>query len=230
MIAVFVNVLTVIVGSSIGLLINKGISKKITDAVMIGIGATTMYIGITGLIKGQNPLVAVISIVLGAIIGTLLKIDDSLNRLGSFLEKKLSKNQSGNLAKGFVSGSLLFCVGSMTVVGSLNAGLTGDCTMLYAKATLDFFSSMMLATSLGIGVTLAAVFVLIFQGGLVLLSGVISPLLNTAAINELTCVGSIVILLLAFNLMGLSKFKVADYMPAILFAPLISKLFELVEI
>ena len=116
----------------------------------------------------------------------------------------------------------------MTIVGSLNSGLKGDHSMIYTKSLLDFFSSMMLSASLGIGVPFAAIFVLLFQGSIVLLAGVLEPLLSASAIAEITCVGSLMILALGLNLTGIGKFKVANYLPALIFAPAVSYAFELI--
>lgn len=228
MIGVLVNVATVLIGSAIGLVFKKGISKKYSDAVMVGIGLCTILIGIQGMLEGANVLVSIISMVLGAIVGTAINIDGKLNSAGDFLSKKLKKDGSDkvSVAEGFVTASLLFCVGAMTIVGSLNSGLKGDHTMIYTKSTLDLFSSMMLSASLGIGVPFAAIFVFIFQGGLVLLSGLLAPILSDGAIAEITCVGSLMILALGLNLTGLSKFKVANYTPALVFAPFVCYLFE----
>lgn len=226
---VIVNVATVLIGSCIGLVFKKGISKKYSDAVMKGIGFCTILIGIQGMLKGENVLVAIVSMVIGAIIGTAIDIDKRLNGAGDFLSKKLKKNDGTDkvsIAEGFVTASLLFCVGAMTIVGSLNSGLKGDHTMIFTKSTLDFFSSMMLSASLGIGVPFAALFVLVFQGGIVLLAGLIEPLLSDSAIVEITCVGSLMILALGFNLTGIGKFKVANYLPALFFAPFVCCLFE----
>lgn len=227
MAGVFVNVATVLVGSLIGLLLKKGISKKYSDAVMIGLGLCTVCIGITGMLKGENTLVAIISMVLGAIVGTLIDFDGKINRLGDLLSSKLKKDgEKTNVAQGFVTASLLFCIGAMTIVGSLEAGLKGDCTTLYTKSVLDFFSSMMLSASLGIGVIFAAAFVLVFQGGLVLASGLLAPILSDAAVAEITCVGSLMIFGLGLNLIGISKIKVANFFPALVFAPLVCYGFE----
>ncbi len=228
MLGVIVNVATVLLGSLLGLIFKKGISKKYSDAVMVGIGFCTILIGIQGMLKGENVLVAIISMVIGAIIGTAADIDGKLNGVGDFLSKKLKKKASDEVSvtEGFVTASLVFCVGAMTIVGSLNSGLKGDHTMIYTKSTLDFFSSMMLSASLGIGVPFAAIFVFIFQGGLVLLSGLLAPILSDSAIAEITCVGSLMIMALGFNLTGLGKFKVANYTPALVFAPFVCYMFE----
>lgn len=223
MVGVIVNVLAVLAGSCIGLVCKRGIPKKVADAIMLGIGLCTVYIGISGIIKGENQLVAIISIVLGATIGTLLDIDGFLCRIGDGVEKRFRKPGSSgtSVAEGFVTASLLFCIGAMTIVGSLNAGLLGDNQMLYTKSVLDFISSIMLSASLGIGVMCASVFVLVFQGGIVLLAGVLAPILSDAAVLELTCVGSLLIFALGLNLLNITKIKVANYLPAVFITPVV---------
>lgn len=227
LLGVLVNVATVIIGSTIGLIFKKGISEKYTDAVMKGIGLCTLMIGIQGLLKGENQLVAIISMVLGAIVGTALDIDGKLNGVGDLLSKKLKKDDGDkvSIAQGFVTASLLFCVGAMTIIGSLDSGLKGDHTTIFTKSILDLFSSCMLSASLGIGVIFAAIFVFIFQGGLVLAAGLLEPLLRVSAVAEITCAGSLMIMALGFNLTGIAKFKVANYFPALVFAPFVSYLF-----
>ncbi len=230
MIGVIVNVITVIVGSCIGLLFKKGIPGRVSNAAMIGLGACTLYIGISGSLCGENVLILIASVVLGAIVGTLLNIDGAINALAGKVEARFKKDGDKiSIAEGLVTATLLFCVGSMTVTGSIQAGLTGDNSVLITKATLDLVSSMMLASSLGIGVLLASVSVFVIQGGLVLLAGLISPLMSTGAINEMTCAGSLLIIMIGTNLMGITKIKVADFLPAILFAPVIYNILPLFE-
>ncbi len=229
MFAVIVNVITVLLGSTIGLLCKKGIPKRLADAVMLGIGLCTLYIGISGTLKGENTIVLILSVVLGALIGTALDIDGGINRLGLWLENRFRREgEKVSIAQGFVTACLLFCIGAMTIVGSLNAGLTGDYEMLLTKSVLDLISSAMLSVSLGIGVMFSAVFVLVFQGAIVLAAGLLQPLLTTAAINEIICVGSLLIVALGLNLLGLTKLKVADYLPAIVIAPLLCALIRAV--
>lgn len=227
MIGVLVNTIAVLVGSTLGLRLKKGIPERLTNAVMIGIGLCSMYIGIDGALQGENTLVLIVSMVLGAIVGTALDLDGKIQTLGELIERKFQREDPGagaklSLAQGFVTASLLFCVGSMTIVGSLNAGISGDNQMLFTKSLLDLISSIMLAASLGLGVLLSAAFVLVFQGALVLLATVIAPFLTDAAIAELTCCGSVLILAIGFNLAGLARFKVADYLPALLFVPFLT--------
>ena len=228
MLGVIVNVITVIIGSSIGLLFKKGIPERVSHAAMVGLGACTLYIGISGSLCGENVLVLIASVVLGVIVGTLVNIDGAVNKLANKVETKFKKDGKGvSIAEGIVTATLLFCVGSMTVTGSIQAGITGDNSVLITKAMLDLVSSMMLASSLGFGVLLSSVAVFVIQGGLVLLAGLISPLLSTGAINEMTCAGSILIIMIGTNLMGITKIKVADFLPAILFAPIIHNLVPL---
>ena len=230
MIGVIVNVITVIIGSCIGLLFKKGIPERVSNAAMIGLGACTLYIGISGSLCGENVLILIASVVLGAIIGTLRNIDGAINTLAGKVEAKFKKDgEKVSIAEGLVSATLLFCVGSMTVTGSIQAGLTGDNSVLITKATLDLVSSMMLASSLGVGVLMASVSVFVIQGGLVLLAGLISPLMSAGAINEMTCAGSLLIIMIGTNLMGITKIKVADFLPAIIFAPVIYNIVPLFE-
>ena len=230
MLGVIVNVITVILGSGIGLLFKKGIPERVSTAAMIGLGVCTLYIGISGSLCSENVLIVIASVVLGVISGTLLNIDGAINRLAKNVETKFKKEGQGiSVAEGLVTATLLFCVGSMTVTGSIQAGLTGDSSVLITKATLDFVSSMMLASSLGFGVILAAVSVFIIQGGLVLLAGLVAPFMSTGAINEMTCVGSILIIMIGTNLMGIAKIKVADFLPAIIYAPVIYNVVNLIS-
>ena len=223
---VIVNVITVIVGSLVGLLFKKGIPKKVSNAAMVGLGACTLYIGISGSLCGENVLILIASVVFGVIVGTLLNIDGAINRLALKVESKFKKDgASVSVAEGIITATLLFCVGSMTVTGSIQAGLTGDNSVLITKAMLDLFSSMMLASNLGIGVLLSSVAVFVIQGGLVLLAGLIAPFMSSGAINEMTCVGSILIIMIGTNLMGITKIKVADFLPAIILSPIIYNIF-----
>ena len=225
MIGVLVNTLTVIVGSTIGLLFRKLIPEQWTDFIMKGIALCTLYIGIDGALEGTNTLVTIISIAVGALIGAALDLDEKLNRFASGLENRFKKEGGGpTIAEGFVTASLLFCVGAMTIVGSLKAGLTGDNTMLYTKATLDFISSLIFAASLGIGVLFAAAFVLVFQGAIVLVAQAVSPFLTDYVVSEMTCAGSILIIALGLNILGVTNLKVMNFLPAI-FLPIVLCLF-----
>ncbi len=222
MIGVLINTVTVILGSLTGLLLKKGIPDRISKAVMTAIGLCTVYIGIDGALQGENTIVLILSMVAGTIIGSLIDIDKRLEKLGAFIEDKMkTKGEKGSVAQGFMTASLLFCVGAMTIVGSLNAGLRGDNGLLITKSILDLISSCMLASSLGVGVLFAALFVLGYQGALVLLASLLQNILtDTALIAEITCAGSVMIIALGLNLMGITKIKVANFLPALLLVPL----------
>lgn len=228
MIGVIVNTAAVILGSIIGLLFKKGIPKKVSDAIMMGLGLCTLYIGISGSLKGGNTLILIISMVFGIAAGTLLDIDGKIICLGDFVERKFSKaDGTVSLSEGFVTASLLFCIGAMAIVGSLNAGLTGDNEMLFTKSVLDFVSSIMLSVSLGLGVMFSAAFILVFQGTIVLLAQFIAPVLTDAAIAEMTCAGSVMIIGLGLNILGLTKLKIANMLPALVVVPIISYVFSI---
>lgn len=225
---VLFNVVTAVLGGIFGTLFKKGIPEKITKAVMVAVGLCVLYIGIDGALKGENTLVLIISMLVGTLIGSLIDIDGKINKLGLFVEKKFNKGEKKvSIAEGFVTATLLFCVGSMTVVGSLNAGLRGDNQMLYTKAILDLVSGTVIATSCGIGVVFSGFSVLVIQGGIVLLAQQLNGILTTQAIDEMTCVGSVIIIALGLNLIGVSKFRVANFMPAIILAPLVCMLLNL---
>lgn len=229
LVGTLVNTGTVIIGSLIGLLLGNVLPDRLRDTVMKGLGLCTLFIGITGMLDGSNALITIISVAVGAVIGELCDLDGHLNRFADSLEKKFQRGKKGggpSLAEGFVTASLVFCVGAMTIVGSLNDGLTGNHEMLFTKATLDFVSSMIFASSLGVGVMMAAAAVLVIEGGIASLASLVAPLLqqNPATIPEMTVVGSVLIMGLGLNMLGITKLKVMNYVPAI-FLPILLCLF-----
>lgn len=225
MLGTIINTIAVIIGASIGLLIKKGIPKRIGDSLMKGLGLCSLYIGISGAFKGENTLLMIVSMVAGILIGEAIDIDRRINALVRTIESKFSKNSNkSNISQGFISASLLFCVGSMTIVGAMNAGLSGDNTMLFTKSVMDFFSSIIFASTLGIGVLFSSIFVLIYQGGLTLLAIFMAPLLNTSVINEITCVGSLIIIAMGLNVLGITKIKLMNFIPA-MFLPIVFSIF-----
>lgn len=215
MLGTLVNTAAVAAGGLIGLLLKRGIPQRITDAVMQGIALCVIYMGISGALEGSKTLALIVSMALGAVIGTVLDLDGRLNRLGESVEGKLAPGGQGSIATGFVTASLLFCVGAMGIVGSLQSGLTGDHTMLYTKSMLDFISSIVLCASLGVGVILSAVTLLLYQGLITLLAQAIAPILTDAVIAEMTCVGSLLIIGMGLNMLGVTKIKIMNYVPAV---------------
>lgn len=221
MTGVLINAALVLLGSAVGLMFKRLLPEKLNEPVMTGIGLCTLYIGVSGALRTENALILIASMVLGAITGTLLDIDGFIRRLGERAQA-LTKQAGGSVAEGFVAASLLFCVGAMAVVGSLEAGISGNNATLYTKSALDFVAAIFLAASLGFGVGLSALSVLVYQGAIALLAGLLAPVMTPGAIAELSSAGSLIIMALGLNLLGLAKIKVADFLPALIVAPLIS--------
>lgn len=221
-----VNAVAVIIGSLIGLLLKKGIPERFSDSVMKAVALCVIYIGLDGCLKGENTLIAIISMAAGALIGELLKLDDGLNKLGQKLESKFKRDTSGenSIAKGFVTASLLFCVGAMAIVGSLESGINGNHEILFSKSLLDFISSIIFTASMGFGVMFSAVAVFLYQGIITVLAQFVGPYLSDAVIAEMTCTGSILIIALGLNMLGVTKLKVMNYVPAV-FLPILLCLF-----
>ena len=231
---VIVNGLVIVGASFAALILKKFIMKfdknnkveKISDTIMSGLALCIIYMGISGALECQHVLICIISMVVGGLIGELIDIDKGLNSLGDKIEEKLNKGkvdvskEKVSISQGFVSASLLFCVGAMAVVGALNSGLFGNNDTLFAKSALDGVSSFLFSLTMGIGVLLSAVAVFLYEGiiacGAFLLKGVLS----TAVITEMNAVGSLLILALGINMILKANIKVADLLPA-MFVPII---------
>lgn len=227
MLGTIVNTVAVIVGAIIGMIVKRGLPEKMADTLMKGLGLCTLFLGISGSLKGQNSLILIISMVVGTLIGEGVDLEGKLNALGNWVENKFKgKSTDGktSIAEGFVTASLLFCVGAMAIVGSLQSGLQGNHEMLFNKSILDFVAAIIFASTLGIGVAFSAAFVFIYQGAITLLAQWISPFLTDIVIAEMTCVGSVIIIGLALNMLGITKLRVMNYVPAI-FVPIILCMF-----
>lgn len=222
MLGTIVNTIAVIIGAGIGMFLKKGIPQRLSDTMMKGLGLCTLFLGISGSLDGQNSLILIISIVVGALIGEGIDLDEKLNQLGNWLENRFKSKDGSKIsvAEGFVSASLLFCVGAMTIVGSLQSGLQGNHEMLFNKSMLDFVAAIIFASTMGVGVMLSAAFVFVYQGAITLLAQWVAPVLSDVVIAEMNCVGSVIIIGIALNLLGITKLKVMNYVPAI-FIPII---------
>ncbi len=230
MLGTIVNSSAIIGGCLVGLVVKGRLTEKISTTIMNGLALCVLYIGISGVLKGNDTLQIIICIAIGALIGEIIDIDKMLNDLGNAIENKVNSKKNNaskdriSIAEGFVTSSLLFCVGAMAVVGSLESGLQGNNTTLFAKSILDGISSIIFASSLGIGVMLSSVAILIYQGSITLLAGVLSTVLTDTVIANMSAVGSLLIVGLGFNMLGITKIKVANLLPAI-FIPIIYALF-----
>ena len=233
MLGVIVNSIAIIVGGVVGLIINKGIPERLNKSIMDGLALVIIYMGVSGALKGDNPLYVVISMSIGAFIGELIDLDKLLNKFGEFIDKKLTKNkesesnEENKLSRGFVSASLLFCVGAMAVVGSIQSGLSSDYSTLFAKSVLDGVSSIFFAASMGIGVLLASAAVFIYEGIITLGAGALSSILSDQVINYMTCVGSLLIMAMGLNMLKICNIKVANLLPA-MFIPIIFGIFNII--
>jgi len=219
MLGTIINSSAIAIGSLLGVMLNKGIKEEYKNTIMDGVALIVILIGIMGALDTENIILMTISIVIGSIIGEALKIEKKLDNLGNSLEKKFGKGDS-NFSKGFVTASLVFCVGAMAIVGALESGLQGNHSTLFAKSIIDGISSVIFASTLGIGVGFSAVAVFIYQGIITLLASSIKDLLTPEAINEMSAVGGLLISAIGINILGLKKIKVGNMLPAI-FIPLI---------
>lgn len=235
-----INAAAVLAGSLAGLLLkytagyftagSGALGHRLQEVIMHGVALCVLYIGISGSLEGEKTLVAILSMVLGAILGELLDLDRRMRALGDWVQKKterLTRGEGGgaSVSEGFVTASLLFCVGAMAIVGALENGLTGNYETLQAKALLDGISSIVFASSLGIGVAFSAVAVFLYQGSIALLASVLEPYLGgDAVIAEMTCVGSLLIIALATNMLGVTKIKVMNLVPAVFLPVLLCRL------
>lgn len=228
-----VNALAVLAGSIAGMLLtwlaghfssrlpagSAKLGERLQTIIMQGVALCVMFLGISGSLKGQNSLITILSMVIGAIIGELLDLDKRMRALGDWVQKKTERLALGNgkasISEGFVTASLLFCVGAMAIVGALQDGLTGDHSTLFAKSLLDGISSIVFGASLGLGVSFSAAAIFLYQGLIAVLASFLAPFLSDAVIAEMTCVGSLLIVALSLNMLNLTKIKVMNLVPAI---------------
>lgn len=224
MLGVIINALGVILGGVIGTLFGGAIKEKYTDSIMTVMGIVTVMIGIQSTIATANILICVVCLVIGTLIGVALELDRRMNGMADKVRDRLKSTRlgRGSFAESFVTTTILFCVGSMTVIGSITAGLNHDYSILYTKTVMDFVSSIAFAAALGPGVLLSAVSVLVIQGSIALLAGVAQPLLTAEVVTEMTAVGGVLLFGLGINLTGISAKKIAvgDMIPAV-FLPIL---------
>lgn len=224
-----VNMVAVIVGSAIGMLFNGGLKERFQDIIMKAVGLAVIFIGISGTLQKMliiennqinttGTMMMIFTLVIGGILGEWINIEKRMEQFGEFLKRKVKGKNDPNFVEGFVTASLIICIGAMAVVGAINDGLSGDTTMLFAKAVLDFVIVMMLASSLGKGVLFSAIPLGIYQGCITILARVIAPLLNDQMMNNLGMVGSALIFCVGINLCFGKKIRVGNLLPALILA------------
>lgn len=218
-----VNAATIVVGCLLGLLLGKFLTRRFSNALSKAVALCVIYIGISGMLSGEKTLVTILSMVLGALLGEALRLEDHIKALGDWLEKTTkTKGDAGrakqsSVSEAFVSASILFCVGAMAIVGAMNSGLQGDHSTLYAKALLDGVTSLVYASTMGIGVAFSAAAVFLYQSAITICASFAAPYLTDVVINEMKCVGSLLILAIGLNMLGLTKLRVMNFIPAMFF-------------
>lgn len=218
MIGTLINMVAILAGSALGLLLRKGIPDRLRDTVMQGLGLCVLLIGASGALKTADTMCVIISIVVGGLLGAAVNIERQLERLGKAAEKKFA-HPEGGFANGFVTASLVYCVGAMAIVGSMDSGLRGDHATLIAKSALDGVSAIFFASALGPGVALSAVAVFVYQGAIALLATWIAPLLTDPIITEMSAVGGLLIIGIGLNMIYDKHISVGNLLPAI-FVPM----------
>lgn len=224
MLGTIVNALAIVAGSIMELLFSRGIPEHYKVTVQNGVGLSVVLIGVKSALVADNLLVVIISIVIGSICGELARIENRLEQLGTYLETKVAgrngDNGESSFAKGFVTASLVFCVGSMAIVGSLESGLTGNHQTLFAKSVLDGVTSIIFASTMGLGVAFSAAAVFLYQGAITLTAVFMKSFLVATTVQEMTSAGGLLILAIGLNMLGLTRIRVGNMLPAI-FMPLL---------
>lgn len=219
MLGTIVNSLAIVVGGLIGFFFKNIIPPKLSDSLLKASAMAVLAVGIKLSLQGDNLSLLIVSVILGTFIGELIDIESKLDNLGSYIESKF-KNKASNVTQGFVSCTLVYCVGSMAIVGSIQSGLTGNHEILFSKAVLDGIISITMAVSMGIGVVFSSVSVFIYQGTITLLAQVLQSVLNEIVIKEMTAIGGVLIMVISLNFLEIKRIKVGNMLPAV-FIPIL---------
>jgi uncharacterized protein len=227
-----INIITVFIGGTLGLLFGARLPERLKATVIAGLGLFTAAIGIQMFLKTENPLIVLGALLIGALLGEWWRIEDGLQNLGRVLEERFTpaampasapgNSTSTNFVRGFLTASLLFCVGPMTILGSIQDGLTGNYELLAVKSVLDGFASLAFASTLGVGVLFSTLVILVFQGGISLLAVQLNDLVTAPMLNEMTAAGGVILMGLALSsLLEIKKIRTGNFLPALAVAPLI---------
>jgi uncharacterized protein len=216
MIATVINALAIILGSILGLLLKKGLSKRLEQAVFTAAGITSLVVGIQMALKTSHILAFAVALILGGLAGTAIGIEDAILRLGERLKSRFARNdESGSFALGFLNASVLYCAGAMAIVGSFKAGTEGDYSLIFTKSVLDGAMSVIFASAMGVGVAFSALSVLVYQGVLTLASVWIKPFVSDLMLAEVTGLGGALVIMIGLGLLDIRKLKTADFIPAL---------------
>ena len=230
MIGTIINFFAIIVGSFIGLFFGSKLPENLKNTVISGMGLFTTAVGIQMFLKTENPLIDLGALVLGAILGEWVNIEEAVKRLGVWLEQKFSGSSEGsgsNFVRGFLSSSVLFCTGPMAVLGAISDGLKGDYLTLSIKSIMDGIIAIAFTSTLGIGVAFSSLPVFAYQGGISLLAAQLNAIISESMMNEMTATGGVLLMGIGVSsLLELKKIRVANFLPALLFAPLIAYLLD----
>ena len=219
MVGTIINIATVSAGSVLGVVLGNRFPQRIQEIVFDALGLLTLFIGFQMAFKTENVLIVLGALLAGGITGELLRIEDRLNRIGEFLQSTFSMEKQKKFVEGFVTASLLFCVGPMAILGSIRDGLTGDYTLLAIKSMLDGFASLGFASALGWGVLFSTLTILAFQGSITLSAAWIQKLFTASMVNEMTAAGGLIIVGIGIRLLKIRDIRVGNFLPALVIAP-----------
>ena len=229
----FLNIATVLIGGALGLIFGARIPEQLKATVISGMGLFVMAMGLQMFLKTENPLIVLGSLLIGTLLGEWWKIEEGLQNFGKFLEQRFSRegeDGSNTFVRGFLTASLLFCVGPLTILGSIQDGLTGDYNLLAVKSVLDGFASLAFASTLGMGVMFSTIVILVYQGGISLLAAQLNSIITPSMMNELTATGGVILVGLAISsLLEIKSIRVGNMLPGLAVAPLIVWILSLIQ-
>ena len=230
MLAVFVNMIAVLIGSLIGLVFKNKLSKRYENPVFVSAGIISLTIGIMMAITTKHILIFAISMMLGGLTGTFVKIEEKIEYFGEFLKRKFTlKDNSGNFALGFLTASILFCSGSMAIVGSFQAGTQGVYDLIFTKSVIDGFVAIFMSTVYGVGVSFSIISIFLYQGTLTILSSFLEPYVSETMLTEVSAVGGATVMMIGINLLKLAKIKTGDFLPALIYTVLLVLLIPYIQ-
>jgi len=218
-----VNAIAVIIGSSAGLALRRGFPERVKNIIFQGVGLVTLFIGFQTALRTNNIVILFFSVFIGAAVGELLNIEGRIERFGSIIKSKFSSKEN-QFVEGLITAFLIFCMGPMTIVGSIADGLNGDPSLLYAKSILDGFTSISLASALGLGVLFSIVPLALYQGGITVLASLAKVFFTSTVINELSAAGGIILIGLGISMLEMKRIKVANFLPSLIVSAILAYL------